>query len=261
MAARLTHDELEELLGAFALDAVDPDEAEAVELHLRECPRCHTEVLTHREVAASLAQVGSAAPEGVWERIAGSLEEVPPKLDMARVVALKPRPEIGGGRPRNWAVAAVSIAAAAALVIGMLGVKLIDQDRRLRTLTAAVDARSLESTAMAALVDSAARRVQLKALDDKLLGEAVMLADGSGYLLRTNLPTLPADRTYQLWALVGDDRISLGILGREPAVTAFKAAAEVRALAVTDERAGGVTTTDKPPVVLGWVPAAKPRSA
>ncbi|HUR17682.1 MAG TPA: anti-sigma factor [Acidimicrobiales bacterium] len=259
MATELTHHELEELLGAYALDAVDAGEAEAIEIHLRECPRCHDEVLTHREVAASLAHVGSVAPEGVWERIAGSLEEAPPQLDMARVVAMTPRrPAVS---PHRWAIAAASVAAAATSIIGVLGVKLIDQDRRLRTLTAAVDARTLESTAMAALVDTGARRVQLKALDEKLLGEAVLLADGTGYLLQSNLPTLPADRTYQLWAIVGEDRISLGILGRRPSVTAFKAAADVRALAVTDERAGGVSTTDRPPVVLGWVPAAKPRSA
>ncbi|HUP68661.1 MAG TPA: anti-sigma factor [Acidimicrobiales bacterium] len=259
MATDLTHHELEELLGAYALDAVDPDEANAVEVHLRECPRCHDEVITHREVAASLAHVGSVAPEGVWERIADSLEEVPPQLDMARVVAMTPRrPAVS---PHRWAIAAASVAAAATSIIGVLGVKLVDQDRRLRTLTAAVDARSLESTAMEALVDSNARRVQLKALDDKLLGEAVMLADGTGYLLKSNLPALPADRTYQLWAVVGDARISLGVLGRRPAVTAFKAVADVRALAITDEPAGGVTSTDKPPVVLGWVPAAKPRTA
>ena len=259
MATELTHHELEELLGAYALDAVDPDEANALEVHLRECPRCRDEVVTHREVAASLAHVGSVAPEGVWERIAGSLEEVPPQLDMARVVAMTPRrPAVS---PHRWAIAAASVAAAATSIIGVLGVKLVDQDRRLRTLTAAMDARSLESTAMEALVDARARRVQLKALDDELLGEAVMLADGTGYLLKPNLPALPAGRTYQLWAVVGDARISLGVLGRRPAVTAFKAVADVRALAITDEVAGGVTTTDKPPVVLGWVPVAKPRTA
>lgn len=260
MATELTHHEIEELLGVYALDAVDPEEADAVEVHLRECPRCRAEVVVHREVAASLAQVGSAAPEGVWEQIAGSLEEAPPQLDIARVVGLRPS-GLAAGRPRQWAVTAASIAAAAALVGGVLGVKVVDQDRRLRTLTAAVEAKSLESTALSALVDSSARRVQLKALDDKLLGEAVMLDDGTGYLLNSNLPSLPADRTYQLWAVVGDARISRGILGRRPTVTAFKAAADVRALAITDEVAGGVTSTDKPPVVLGWVPSAERRTA
>lgn len=258
MAAKLTHVEIEELLGAYALDAVSPDEAEALELHLRECPRCREEVATHREVAASLAHVGAQAPEGVWQRIAGSLEEAPPKLDMARVVSMAPHQ---ARRAPRWQMAAASTAAVAIAVIGVLGVKLVDQDRRLRTLTAAVEGRGLENNAMAALVNPRARRVQLKSLDDKLTGEAVMLPDGSGYLLRPNLPALPADRTYQLWAMVGDSRISLGVLGRDPAVTAFKAATEVRALAITEEPAGGVTSTDKPPVVMGWVPEDEASSA
>lgn len=259
MATGLTHFELQELLGAYALDAVAPEEAELIELHLAECGRCRDEVAAHKEVAASLAHVGAAAPEGVWQRIAGSLEEAPPKLDMARVVALTPRSTRHG--IARWRMVAAATAAVAASVIGVLGIKLVDQDRRLRTLTAAVEGRSLENTAMSALVDTRARRVQLKSLDEKLMGEAVMLPDGSGYLLRPNLPSLPADRTYQLWAIVGETRISLGVLGPEPTVTAFKAATDVRALAVTNEPAGGVASTDKPPVVMGWVPEPKRTSA
>lgn len=259
MAAGLTHIELEELLGAYALDAVSAEEAEAVELHLRECSRCRDEVLTHRDVAASLAEVGSTAPAGVWQRIAESLDEPAPKLDMARVVALSPRAD--QGHAARWRIAALATAAVAVSVIGILGVKLIDQDSRIRRLAAAVEGRSLEDTAMAALVDPRGRRVQLKSLDEKLMGEAVMLPDGSGYLLRPNLPALSDEQTYQLWAIVGDSRISLGVLGPKAELTAFKAAANVRALAITAEQAGGVTSTEKPPVVLGWVPEAKSASA
>lgn len=32
------HDQFSELLGAYALDAVDPDEQAQIELHLRTCP-------------------------------------------------------------------------------------------------------------------------------------------------------------------------------------------------------------------------------
>ena len=76
MNVELTHEEIQELLGAFALDAVDGDEAEAIELHLRECPRCRAEVTEQREVAALLAHTGATAPEGVWVRILEELEPV-----------------------------------------------------------------------------------------------------------------------------------------------------------------------------------------
>src|SRR6478609_2271004 len=91
MSVELTHREIQELLGAFALDAVDGDEAEAIELHLRECPRCRAEVTEQREVAALLAHTGATAPEGVWVRILEELEPVPPAL---RMPSLPPSDEV-----------------------------------------------------------------------------------------------------------------------------------------------------------------------
>src|SRR5439155_13786710 len=87
----LTHPEVAELLGAYALDAVDGEERELVELHLLDCPRCRAEVAEHRAVASFLASAGGRAPEAVWERIAGSLEEAPPRLELAPVVPLHGR--------------------------------------------------------------------------------------------------------------------------------------------------------------------------
>ena len=40
----LSHDAVVELLGAYALDAVDPTEAAAVEAHLGTCPGCRDEI-------------------------------------------------------------------------------------------------------------------------------------------------------------------------------------------------------------------------
>jgi anti-sigma factor RsiW len=109
MDRELSHQELQELTGAFALDAVEPDEREAMELHLLECPRCRAEVAEYREVAAFLAHNGHTAPEGLWDRIAGALEEAPPPLDLAPVVPLpQPRRAVG-----LRIVAAVAAAAAA----------------------------------------------------------------------------------------------------------------------------------------------------
>src|SRR5687768_10822196 len=68
------HGEIQELLGAYALDAVDAAESDAIELHLRDCPRCRAEVEEHREVAAMLAHTGTSAPSGVWDRIVASLD-------------------------------------------------------------------------------------------------------------------------------------------------------------------------------------------
>jgi anti-sigma factor RsiW len=72
--------QIEELIGAYALDAVDDDEREVVEQHLAVCARCRAELAEHREVAALLAYDGKPAPSDVWDRIVSSLEEPPPAL-------------------------------------------------------------------------------------------------------------------------------------------------------------------------------------
>src|SRR3954449_3338683 len=108
MGRELTHADIEELLGAYALDAVDGDEQEAIEVHLRECPRCRAEVADHREVAALLAHGGQPAPDGIWDRIVDSLEEAPPRLNLAPVAPLARRRGVG----TRLAAAVAAVAAA-----------------------------------------------------------------------------------------------------------------------------------------------------
>ena len=62
-----THAEIEELLGAYALDAVDPETAAVIARHLEECVRCSVEVAQHHEVAGMLANSGGAPSSAVWD--------------------------------------------------------------------------------------------------------------------------------------------------------------------------------------------------
>ena len=232
MARELTHAEIQRLLGAYALDAVDGDEAEAVELHLRDCPRCRAEVNDHREVAALLAHAGTAAPAELWTRIASSLEEPPPGFQLARVTEVRPRRAVS-----VRVVAALSVAAA--IVVGVLGVKVVQDGNRLDELGRPRPSQQLLAAANAALVDSAARRVTLLSPDKQLSVNAVLLPDGTGYLVTNNLPPAAAGDVYQLWALVGTSKISAGVLGARPSLVAFKVDAGVGALAISRERAPG----------------------
>ena len=74
MDRAMSHDEIAQLLGAFALDAVEPDEAEAIRAHLLECPRCASEVAEHWEVTGLIANVGVDAPAELWDRIAAQID-------------------------------------------------------------------------------------------------------------------------------------------------------------------------------------------
>jgi hypothetical protein len=243
--------DVEELLGAYALDAVDEDERERVERHLADCPRCRLEVEQHREVAAQLAYVGAPAPDGVWDRVVASLEDAPPALDLAPVVPLAPRPV-----RRSLVVTGAALVAAAAAVIGLLGLRVSRLDDRLSALAARQRQDPMAQQIDGAVATPGATRVSLRGQGQAGV-EAVLLPDGTGYLIRSSLPALPAGRTYQLWAIAGSDKVSLGVLGSQPGESQFQiVGAHVDALAVTNEVAGGVVAPSLPPVVLGYVSRA-----
>jgi anti-sigma factor RsiW len=238
------HDEFSELLGVYALDAVDPDEREAIERHLADCPRCRAEVQDHREVAALLASSGADAPAGLWDRIAGTLDEAPPPLQL-HVVGQPTTARDRRPRAVRW-LPTTALAAAAALLIAVLGVEIRDQDHRIDELQAAM-VDPLLTAYEQALADPASKVIEL--------GDgtsAVVTRDGGGYLRASSLPRLGADRTYQLWGRVGAELVSLGVLGSKPEIVPFEATS-VTLLAITEEVAGGVVRSAAVPVVSGVI--------
>ena len=115
--------EIEELIGAYALDAVDDDERAVVEQHLAVCARCRAELIEHREVAALLAYDGNPAPADLWDRIAESLDEPPPalRLEVARQPEVASLDERRRSKfQRGMYIALAGVAAALALVLGVV---------------------------------------------------------------------------------------------------------------------------------------------
>jgi hypothetical protein len=222
-----THDELAELLGAYALDAVDDTdgEREAVRLHLLECGRCRAEVAQHREVAALLAHAGEPAPPAVWDRIAAAIEGEAPPAPQPLLRAVPAPPPL---RARWWTRPLTGAAAAAVVVIAALGWLAFDANRRLDDLEGD---RGVAAAMADALADPASTVVDL----DGDVAVRAVLQDGTGYLAASDLPAAPAARTYQLWGITGDQPVSLGVLSGNPAdVVAFEAG-DVDALALTVE--------------------------
>ena len=261
MGRELSHAEAVELLGAYALDALEADERVAVEGHASRCPSCRAEIVDHREVAGLLTPGWAKPPPGLWDRIAASLQEVPPPLDLAPVIAMKARERRGtvAGSPASprrrtvGAGVAAMVAVAAVTVIGFLGFRVADDNRRLDRLAIGEHGQELQRSVNAALAEPDARRVSLRSEDGARSAEAVVLPDGTGYLVRHNLPALSPDKTYQLWAVVGTSRISVGVLGPQPRIASFKMDGAVSALAITEETGGGVESTRRNPVVVGRI--------
>lgn len=74
-AASQTHEELQELLGAYALDALPPAERAALDAHLADCPTCRAEVGELRSVVAALPLLAEevAPPPSLRARIESSV--------------------------------------------------------------------------------------------------------------------------------------------------------------------------------------------
>jgi anti-sigma-K factor RskA len=238
----MTHAEAVELLGAFALDAVDGDERAQVEDHLRDCPRCRAELMQHREVAAHLSYVGAPAPSDVWGRIAAELAPPPP----ARMYPL-----------RRTRLVTLTAAAAAVIVVAVavLGWQLRDEQHKVDALQAQLGSPQLTKLMNAASVDPTSLRVTLASPDHRVRVSVVVAADGTGYLASNGtLAALPNHETYQLWGTTGDRTVSLGIIGGHPSVVAFPdPITNLSAMALTAERAGGVVQTTNVPIAIGSV--------
>jgi len=101
--------EIHALSGAYAVDALDPEERAMFEAHLGSCAACQAEVASLREATAVLgSEVEAAPPAAVRDRVLAEIATVrplPPVIDLA-------------GRRRRWARPLVAAAAAVALVGG-----------------------------------------------------------------------------------------------------------------------------------------------
>jgi anti-sigma-K factor RskA len=220
-------EEVDELIGAYALGALPGETLAAVRGHLATCEN-HPQTADLRVVASSLA---FAAPE----------MEPPPALKgrlMAAVREAKPKPAMtaaGGGllsalrglAPQR--VIPYALAGALAVAIGVL------------ILTNTGDSNEPSQTAITLSGTDEASAV-LHVLEDGII---VMEADG--------LEPLDSEHTYQVWAITSGTPTSLGLLGPATSGEALGVMradlSGVEAVAVTAEPAGGSVTPTTDPIL------------
>ncbi|HZP28648.1 MAG TPA: anti-sigma factor [Acidimicrobiia bacterium] len=259
MDPELSDQEMEDLLAAYAIDAVDDDERALVERYLATHPDAAAEVQSFRHAAAFLAYTGGPVPDGVWDSLAPALADRRRRVEAAAgVVPLPSRrpqsepmpdsPTVRGARRGRWlAAAAVAAIVAAGAAVAVVVADSGSGPSRYDELAAA---------ARAARREPGAREVTLASSEGTALAHVVLLRDGRAYL-SSDLPALEAGRTYQLWALRdGEQPRSLGVIGRDPRVVAFEIRGGASGIAVTDEVAGGVTVTHNAPVAAGTIHTA-----
>jgi anti-sigma-K factor RskA len=239
---------VDDLLGAFALDAVEPEERARVERHLAVDPDARAEVDAMRETAAVLASIpheGHDAPEGLWDRIAAAIE-----TDDASERAVAPIPITRARAPRSVPMRVFApILAAAAIVVVVLAVAVANRAPGNAVNVAAAYDHAVSHGATTVALDGGT--------NGGVEAEIALQPDGTGYLRNRNLTALPAGRTYQLWALTGSGAsqraISAGVLGRDPGAVAFHVASTPEAFAITIEQAPGVVQSSHQPTAVGEV--------
>jgi anti-sigma-K factor RskA len=227
--------ELHELTGAYALDALEPEELAAFERHLDRCGRCAAEVRGMRETAARLAaDVAVQPPPQFRERVlaaARQTRQLPPLTAKARRIRL-PRPRL------SLTITTVSLAAAVAL-----GIIAIHTSQQLG------DAHSRDQAIAAVLSAPDARLGTARSSSGGIVTVIASRTEGEAIITSTGLPSLPADRTYEAWVISTTGAVPAGLFVPGPAGHSTPLLTDVTPgvkIGVTVEPAGGTrqpTTT------------------
>ena len=277
MTRPLTHDEAFERLDALAFDIVDDAERSALLAHVGGCDTCRVELTQLRETAASIALVAPAPDEassGGRDRIRSRLmarasadadiprlnERAPAAADIPTRV-IKPNRNVVNAiawRRAEW----MSIAAGILLVVSvsLLVSVMRDRDnlraalseqvaRGERATTSSDSLRAIAMTKDSIIAGLTGRDVAMMTLTSAGTKSpyAHMFWDKSRNtwtMVAHNMPALKPGRTYQLWLVTPDKKISAGTFeprdGDAMMRATYALTDRLMALAVTEEPMGGM---------------------
>jgi len=239
----MTHNEIEELLGVYALDALDDEERREVDEHLPTCPRCRAELAAHREVAAmmgnALGESPAVAPDEIWDRISSSLLDEPP--------ALVPFRRPGLTRRLALVVPLGAVAAALVLVVALLAAKVGNLDSQVSSLRSGTSFSSV-------YLNPKHKTVELASATHPGWRATVILLNGNGYLINPSMPAISRAETFQLWALSRGKVVSLGVLGAHPNGAAIRVEPTMTLLMINAEPLGGTPQPTTPVLVQADLP-------
>jgi len=262
MDRELTRVELDDLLPLFALDALEGEEREQVARYVSRDAFARAEVESLRDAATYLPHAPRPAPADLWRGIEDALRStdepgtpVSPS-DTPTITFLDPRrtdPRRTAPRRTRWlAVAAAAVLLVAISVSAVLAVRVSHQQDRIDALASEMHHDTMAKQAEMALTMPGAHSAMLTSANGTS-AQVVMLPDGSGYFMHSDLAALPHGRTYQLWARIEDTNgstryVSVGVLGRDPSVVPFRSDDAVTGFVVTEEDAGGGASPAAPMV-------------
>lgn len=220
-----------ELIGAYVLGALDPDEVADFEAHLATCDACRDELAELGGVATALAL--AAPPAEPPTRLRRNVLDAIAAPQPARPTPLPRRSTRFG-----FAVPiAGALALAAVVALAFLGWHSIQLQQDVNSRTAALDR---QARVLAALTKHA-RVIQIPGTTAAPVAVAAVVQPrhGSAYLVVQDLPKLAPSRVYQAWLIKGTRApVSAGVFTAGHATTVVpltRSASGFTATAVTVE--------------------------
>lgn len=242
-------DDAEDLLGAYALDALPEQEAAAMRAHIAGCDEHAARVADLRAVAVELAALAEPveAPPRLRARVLDAVA-----ADAASVRSNAPRPIMAAPSrdrvlPGSAELRRASLyrwgALAAVLVValgGLLAWNLVLMNRS----NNGVDQFATHATSIATLKNASGAAA----------GTVVYFAgDKKALVVVDDLPPLDANKNvYEMWAVNGTQAKSIGLMqsgGPQTKVVVPFDAARSQTIAITVEPAGGSPQPTTPPII------------
>lgn len=227
------------LTGAYALDALDDVERAGFERHMRSCGTCAAEVIELQEATTGLAErVAMNPPESLRAKV---------MADVARTRQVSPTERVPLRRPplrRTLASAAAAVVIAGTAALG--GVAWEGQQSANEAEKVAAQAAEFNRVFTDPSRGEAAQPVSIGGT------ATVFAAQGKAVLAADRLPAPPNGRTYQVWLINKEAKISsAGLLdltdGRGQSLVSGVSKGDT--VAISEEPAGGSKQPTTTPIV------------
>jgi hypothetical protein len=250
-------DDLSQLLPAYALDQLSPAERRLVEEHVSGCDDCRTALADYLAAADS------------WLYAPAQLQTpVPLKAELLRRIRSVDTAERSVPGFRAWLARlfsspgrrAIGLAVAMLILLIVTNVYWLSTLRQLEAQQTLLAGQAAGQQIALNLLTSGGRSIALKGdpAAPAAVGALIVAADQvDGVLLVNALPTLPVDKTYQLWLIHDGQRDSAGLFKVDATgqgtlvVHASRPLLNYDAVGVTIEPAGGSPAPTSPRIIGG----------
>ncbi|HEV8223644.1 MAG TPA: anti-sigma factor [Rubrobacteraceae bacterium] len=239
----MNHERFDELKDAYALGALPEQERRELEEYLAAHPERQAEIDELGNVASLLA-------------LSPQEQEPPPELRRSIMDVVEAEAQRPPARTRSWlagvrellSVKNLALAAAALLVIGLFSWNMLLQDQVQDLQGQVASLQESQETRMVALAGTgAAQQAQV---------EVILIKDQKAVLTAEDMPSVPENKTYQIWVIEGDVPQPSGLFkpdGGTVAAVVEKPLDEDDVIAITIEPDGGSQQPTTDPVLTAKV--------